>query len=254
MFKFEGKAAIVTGGANGIGLATVKMLLERGTRVVVADINEELLHKEVAALTNKFPNMVTSFVVDVSKEEDVKAMVQHAVDSFGRLDIMVANAGIGVSGSALEQSFETYKKVLEVNLEGVYLSDIEAIRQMVKQGEGGAVVNTSSIEGLVGDPNLSAYNSSKGGVRLLTKSLALEFAKNNIRVNSVHPGYIITGMVNKDTMGDAGLEYLKTLHPLTKGIGRLGKPEEIALAIVFAIENSFMTGSEIVVDGGYTCQ
>lgn len=123
---------------------------------------------------------------------------------------------------------------------------------MIEQGEGGAIVNVSSILGLIADYNVSSYNIAKWAVRRMTKNFAIELSKYNIRVNSVHPGYITTGMVNDDTMGKEGIEFLKSKHPLCAAIGRLGEPEEISSAIMLAIENTFMTGSEIVVDGGYT--
>lgn len=254
MFEIRNKVAIVTGGADGIGLATVEALLRKGAKVILSDINKEKLHNEATRLSVEFHDDVTYKVTDVSDEEQVKELVQFAVDTYGHLDIMVANAGIGFGGDSLTTPTDMYKKVIDVNQHGVFYSSMEAIKQMVKQGTGGAVVNVSSILGIVGQSGALYYNASKGAVRLMTKSMALEFAKFNIRVNSVHPGYIITGMVNDDVMGEEGINALKMLHPLAQGIGRLGAPEEISSAILLAIENTFMTGSEIVVDGGYTAQ
>lgn len=248
MFEIQGKVAIVTGGASGIGKEAVKAILKKGGIPIIADFNEELGNQTATELNIEF------LKVDVSDEKQVKDMVAHVVEKYGHLDIMVANAGIGAGGSTIDLPTEEYQKLIGINQNGVFYSSREAIRQMVEQGTGGAVINVSSILGLVGSAGACFYNISKGAVRLMTKSMALEFAPYNIRVNSVHPGYIITGMVNEDTMGTEGIEMLKSLHPLTKGIERLGKPEEIAHAIIFAIENTFMTGAEIVVDGGYTAQ
>ena len=254
MFDIKGKVAIVTGSANGLGLATVEALLHKGAKVVMSDINKPLLVEEATRLTNLYPMQVTFKVTDVSDEEQVKDLIGHALDKFGKLDIMVANAGVGYGGVTIEDDTVNYHKLIDVNQHGVFYCDKHAIAQIAKQGGNGAVVNISSIEGMIAEAGLAYYNTSKWAVRGLTKSLALEYAPMNIRVNSVHPGYFITGMVNDDTMGEAGIEHLKSKHPLTAGIGRLGKPEEIAHAVVFCVENTFLTGVEIVVDGGYTAQ
>lgn len=252
MYNVNEKVAIVTGGASGIGLATVETLLEKGAKVVIGDYNDATLASEGARLSEKYGDSVSTFKVDVSDRAQVKAMVEFTTGKYGRLDIMVANAGIGVSDVAYEDNM--YERVIAINQHGVYYSAAEAAKVMVAQGEGGAIVNVSSILGLVGDAGTFSYNTSKWAVRGMTKNMALNLAPHNIRVNSVHPGYIITGMVNADNMGDAGIQYLMSKHPLTAGIGRLGAPEEISSAIMLAIENTFMTGSELVVDGGYTIQ
>ncbi len=248
MFEIQGKVAIVTGGANGIGKEAVKAILKKGGIPVIADFNEDLGNQTAEELNVEFVK------VDVSDETQVKEMVSYVVEKYGHLDIMVANAGIGGGGSTLDLPTAEYEKYIGINQNGVFYCSREAIRQMVAQGTGGGVINVSSILGLVGSAGACFYNISKGAVRLMTKSMAVEFAPHNIRVNSIHPGYIITGMVNEDVAGAEGIEMLKSLHPLSKGIERLGKPEEIAHAIIFAIENTFMTGAEIVVDGGYTAQ
>lgn len=250
MFNVKEKVAIVTGGASGIGLATVEELLAKGAKVVNADFNEEALNRETARLAEKYGDSISAFKVDVSNREEVKATVDFAVEKYGRLDIMVACAGIGVQDCPYKEN--QYERVQAINQNGVYYSDAEAAKVMIEQGEGGAIVNVSSILGLIADYNVSSYNIAKWAVRGMTKNFAIELSKYNIRVNSVHPGYITTGMVNDDTMGKEGIEFLKSKHPLCAAIGRLGEPEEISCAIMLAIENTFMTGSEIVVDGGYT--
>ena len=247
MYSIKGKVAIITGGASGIGLATAKALLEKGGKVLIADYNKEALDSVLKDLKGKNQE-VEGFVADVSKEEDVKNMVAAAVKAFGRLDIIFNNAGIGVLADTESLSFEDYNNVIKINQDGVFFGCKHAIPEMKKVG-GGAIVNTASILGLVGQQGAFAYNASKGAVNLMTKSLALEVAPHKIRVNSVCPGYVESGMVNKEALGD----YYETLverHP----IGRIGFPEEIAHAVVFLIENEFMTGFNLAVDGGYTAQ
>lgn len=253
MYDVKEKVAIVTGGASGIGLSTVECLLAKGAKVVIGDFNEENLNKETARLAETYGDNISGYKVDVSDKEMVKAMVAFTVEKYGRLDIMVANAGIGASDAVYDDN-GTYERVIGINQHGVHNCDGEAAKQMIAQGEGGAIVNVSSIMGLVGDAAGFSYNTSKWAVRGMTKSMALSLAPHNIRVNSVHPGFITTGLVNEDIMGSEFIEYLKAKHPLSAALNRIGLPEEVSSAIMLAIENTFMTGSEIVVDGGYTVQ
>ncbi len=247
MYTINDKVAIITGGASGIGLATANAILEKGGKVLLADYNQEALDAVTRELKNKkLP--VEGFVADVSNEDDVKNMVGAAVKAFGRLDIIFNNAGIGVLAETETLTFEDYNNVIKINQDGVFFGCKHAIPEMKKVG-GGVIVNTASILGLVGQQGAFAYNASKGAVNLMTKSLALEVAPQNIRVNSVCPGYVESGMVNKEALGDY-YETLVARHP----IGRIGVPEEIAHAVVFLIENEFMTGFNLAVDGGYTAQ
>ena len=252
MFNVKEKVAIVTGGANGIGLETVKELLAKGAKVVVADFNDEYLKSSETELSEKYGENVSVFKVDVSDKEQVKALIAFTTEKYGRLDIKVANAGISSTDQAFEENI--YDKVIAVNQNGVYYCASEAAKVMIEQGEGGAIVNVSSILGLVADSIAFSYITSKWAVRGMTKQLALALAPHNIRVNSVHPGFITTGMVNEDVNGKEVIEMLKSRHPLCASINRLGVPDEISSAIMLAIENTFMTGSELVVDGGYTVQ
>ena len=173
---------------------------------------------------------------------------------YGHLDIMVASAGINPMATLFDLTPELYEKAIGINQNGVLYCDKYAIAQMVKQGKGGAVVNISSVSGLRGQAYEIAYNTTKFAVRGMTKALALEFAPKNIRVNSIHPGCVLTGMVNEDVIGHDMMQLMLQLHPLSAGVGRIAVPEELAHAIVFAIENTFMTGAEVVVDGGWTVQ
>lgn len=249
MFDINGKTAVITGGTSGIGLATAEAFLKKGAKVVIAGRNAERGADAEAHLKEISPDAIFR-QTDTSNEDDVKTLVDFAVEKFGSLDIMFNNAGIGGMATVDKMSGEDFRKLIDINLTGVFYGIKYAALQMEKQGNGGAIVNTSSIEGCVGDPLLPHYNAAKGGVNLLTKSSALSLAKYNIRVNSVNPGYIETGMVNEQTMGKEGIQHLIALHPL----GRLGKSEEIAHGVVFLVENEFTTGHNLYIDGGYTAQ
>ena len=249
MFDINGKTAVITGGTSGIGLATAKAFLEKGGKVVIAGRNEKRGADALAELKKVSPD-VEFYQTDTSEPEQVKALIAFAVEKFGSLDIMYNNAGIGDSAPVDEMSDEAFQKLISINLTGVFYGIKYAAQEMEKEGHGGAIVSTSSIEGTIGDPNLPSYNAAKGGVNMLTQSAALALAKKGIRVNTVNPGYIYTGMVNEQTLGKEGIEYLKSLHPL----GHLGQPEDIAHGVVFLVENEFTTGTHLYIDGGYTAQ
>lgn len=243
-----GKVAVVTGAASGIGLATAKAFTAKGAKVVVADINVE--GGEAAAKDLQGTGAEAVFIeVDVSREESVASLVAETVKAFGRIDIMVNNAGVRALSETHLLSYEDYRKVIAVNQDGVFFGSKHAIREMLKTG-GGAIVNTASILGTVGEAQAFAVTASKGAVKLMTKSLALQYANKNIRVNAVSPGYIETAMSNRTTLSPEAYERSVAKHP----IGRLGRPEEVAHAIIFLCENEFITGATIMVDGGYTAQ
>jgi NAD(P)-dependent dehydrogenase (short-subunit alcohol dehydrogenase family) len=247
MISLKDKVAIVTGGASGIGLATAEVFGQKGVKVILGDYNEKTGKAAEKQLKDK--GYEVSFVlVDASNESSVEHLVASAVQAFGKVDIMVNNAGVGVLASTHELTFNDYNNVIKVNQNGVFFGAKYAIREMLKTG-GGSIVNTASILSHVGQAGAFAYNASKGAVNILTKSLALEYAAQNIRVNAICPGYVETGMVNKEALGEF-YDGLVTQHP----VGRLGQPEEIAHAIVFLCENEFMTGSSLIIDGGYTAQ
>ena len=242
-----GKVAVVTGGASGIGLAAAKAYLAKGVKVVVADFNEELGKRETDNL--KSHGEVEFFKVDVSSEEEVENMIKFAVDTFGTVDILVNNAGIGALSETHDLSYEDYHKIIAVNQDSVFFGSKHGIRHMMNHG-GGAIINTSSILGSLGEGAAFAYNASKGAVNLMTKSLALQYANKNIRVNAVAPGYVESGMVNREALGPEFYDKLVAKHP----VGRIGQPEEIAHAIIFLSENDFTTGTTLLVDGGYSAQ
>jgi NAD(P)-dependent dehydrogenase (short-subunit alcohol dehydrogenase family) len=248
----EGKAALVTGGASGIGRATALAMSREGARVAVSDRAEAGI-AETVALINAAGGQAIAIGGDVTKETDVAAMVARTVAAFGKIDCAFNNAGI--SGRAVgpvgqrthEMSRESFDGMLAVNLTGVFLCLKHEIAQMLKQGTGGAIVNTASIAGLVGLPTATHYVAAKHGVVGLTKTAAMEYAQDKIRVNCVNPGYIKTPMTD-ETM-KTRYDQLMTKVPMN----RLGTPEEIAEAVVWMCSEkaSFMTGASHIIDGGY---
>lgn len=244
MYDINGKVAIVTGGANGLGKATVEAILAKGGLPVIADWNEELGKKTAAEFNVPF------FKVDVSDEEQVKNLVEETVKLYGHLDIMVNNAGICPPKYFLDYTTEEYRHIVGVNQDGVVFGCKYAIAEMLKQGTPGAVVNVSSMAGIIGQPLAPFYSLTKTGLRGFTKSLAVTYAKQGIRVNTIHPGNVESGLVNDEALGKEAIQYMEACTPM----GRIGKADEIAHAIIFMIENTFLTGAEIVVDGGYIIQ
>lgn len=245
--RFDGKVAIVTGGASGIGEATVRAFVREGANVVIADYSEhgQQLANELAGGTERALFVKT----DVTDTKAVQALIAKTVETYGRLDIMFANAGIAADGPIDELDEAAWKKTIDINLTGVYLCDKYAIDQMRSQG-GGVIVNCGSIHSHVGKSGVTAYAAAKGGVKLLTQTLAIEYGAQNIRVNAVCPGYIDTPLLRD--IPDDKKQALVALHP----IGRLGRAEEVASVVLFLAsdEASFITGASILVDGGYTAQ
>ena len=245
--RFDGKVAIVTGGASGIGEATVRAFVSEGANVVIADYSEhgQQLANELAGGTERAIFVKT----DVTDTKAVQALIAKTVETYGRLDIMFANAGIAADGPIDELDETAWQKTIDINLTGVYLCDKYAIDQMRSQG-GGVIVNCGSIHSHVGKSGVTAYAATKGGVKLLTQTLAIDYGAQNIRVNAVCPGYIDTPLL-KDIPDDKK-QALLALHP----IGRLGRAEEVASVVLFLAsdESSFVTGASILVDGGYTAQ
>lgn len=256
MGRVQGKVALITGAAKGIGREAALLLAREGARVAVTDVDEAEGRKVTEAIAAAGGEALF-LKQDVADESQWQAVIAAVVERFGALNILVNNAGVALAGSVEETSLEDWRWLMSINLDAVFLGTKHAILAMKETG-GGSIVNISSIEGIIGDPNLAAYNASKGGVRIFTKSAALHCAKAGykIRVNSVHPGYIWTPMVegflNETEDPAAGKEGLVALHP----IGRLGVAGDIANGILYLAsdESSFMTGSELVIDGGYTAQ
>jgi NAD(P)-dependent dehydrogenase (short-subunit alcohol dehydrogenase family) len=247
---FSGKTAIVTGGSFGIGQATAIAFANKGASVVVADVADG--SETVNQITSYGGNAL--FVkCDVSKEKEVEALVAKTLETYGSIDYAFNNAGIeGHFAPLFDISEEEFDRTINVNLKGVFLCMKHQIPVMLKQGSG-AIVNCASIAGLVGFPAATAYVASKHGVVGMTKTAALEFAKNNIRVNAVCPGVIKTPMIDRFIADNPGGEAQLTMG---EPIGRMGKPEEIASAVIWLCSDgaSFTTGQALAVDGGWVAQ
>lgn len=253
MGKLDGKVAIVTGAASGIGRASAILFAAEGARVVVADVDQS--GRDVAAEISGSGGQAVYVKADVSRPDEVEALVRSAVDSFGGLDVMFNNAGIeGEQRRTADCSVENWDRVISVNLKGIFLGMKYGIPALLKNG-GGSIVNTASTAGITGYPNLPAYAASKGGVIQLTKTAALEYARKGIRVNCICPGGIFTPLVQRFTEGlpkEQIQKMVEAVHP----VGRFGTPEEVAkLALYLASDDSsFCTGASFIVDGGMTAQ
>jgi NAD(P)-dependent dehydrogenase (short-subunit alcohol dehydrogenase family) len=249
MTNLEGKVALVTGGTSGIGRETALLFAKAGAKVVVA-ARREPEGDETIDLIRAAGGDGLFIKTDVSKASEVEALLQRAVEKFSRLDIAFNNAGIeGVWKPIVRQSEEDWDRTININLKGVWLCLKYEIRQMLKQGGGGAIVNMSSVTGLTGSVGAGAYSASKHGVIGLTKTAALENAKSGIRINAVCPGVIETAMGQRLFGAPAVHQAVVGLHP----IGRLGRPMEIAEAVLWMCSDqaSFMTGQSLVLDGGF---
>jgi glucose 1-dehydrogenase len=246
--RLEDKVALVTGAGQGIGLACARAFAREGASVVLADVNEAAVRQAAAQLQADGAKAV--FVAcDVSSKAEVEKAVAIAVESFGSLDILVANAGIVHAAEFLDLEEADFDRVLAVNLKGVFLAGQAAARQMVKQGGGGAIVNMSSVNAVLAIPNQVPYVVSKGGINQLTKVMALALAKHDIRVNGIGPGTILTELARKAVLGNQDAERkILSRTPM----GRMGDPEEIAKVAVFLAsdEASYLTGQTIYPDGG----
>lgn len=250
MGKLDGKVAIITGAASGIGRSAALLFAEEGASVVAADLTEDAVAKVADEIKEAGGNAI-AVRVDVSDPEQVEAMVNRAVQEYGRLDIIFNNAGIeGTPAPTADCTLENWDRVIAVNLKGTFLGMKYAIPAMLRAG-GGAIVNNASVAGLVGFAGIPAYSASKGGVVMMTKTAALEYAKEGIRANAVCPGVIWTPMVERFT---AGSEEARANLEAAEPIGRMGRPEEVArLALFLASDDaSFCTGGAYTVDGGMT--
>lgn len=252
MMNFSGKVAIVTGGTSGIGRATAIAYAQQGAKVVVSG-RRAIKGEETVKIIKAAGGEAFFIPTDVTQESDVKAMVDKTVEVFGRLDIAFNNAGTYGENPLLgDQLNSEYDRIMDVNVRGVWLSMKYEIAQMLSQGSG-AIVNTSSVLGVVANPSAPLYTASKYAVEGLTRAAALQYSKSGIRINAVGPGAIETAMFEKATGGqDEAKAYMAGLHPM----GRVGKPSEVANAVLWLSSDdaSFVTGETLMVDGGYVAQ
>ena len=248
--RMLGKVALVSGGARGIGAATARLLAQEGAAVVIGDLLEEEGQQTEAKITES-GGQATFVYLDVTKEPDWANAISVAVGSYGKLDVLVNNAGISGRTTVEETTEELWDRVMAVNAKGVFLGTKLAIPAMRKAG-GGSIINISSIYGIVGSETSAAYHSSKGAVRLFTKAAAIQYAKEGIRVNSVHPGFVDSPMTRQFHQNPGVQQERIDRTPL----GRMGMPEDIANGILYLAsdESAFVTGSELVIDGGMTAK
>ena len=251
--KLHGKVALVTGGGGGIGRATALAYQREGAKVAVADLNGAAA-RDVAAEIEKAGGEAIAIQVDVTKSAEVEAMVKHVVTRFGRLDIAFNNAGIDIEHLPLAKATEEdFDKLMAVNVKGVWLCMKYEITQMLEQGAGGAIVNTSSVGGVIGAARQPIYGATKHAVLGLTRAAGVEYARKGIRVNAVCPGIIDTEMTERALAREPKrAPYIEQAHP----IGRLGQADEIARAAVFlsSEDASFVVGHPLLVDGGMTAR
>lgn len=255
MSRFKEKVILISGSARGIGAATAELFAREGATVIVTDCNVDEADESIATLINEGFN-VEADALDVTKENDWERVIDNIIKRYQRLDVLVNNAGVIFPGSVEDAALEEWRTTMAVNVEGVFIGTRKAIKVM--KNYGGAIINVASISGIVGDASLAAYNASKGGVTLLTKSSALHCAERgyNIRVNSIHPGHTLTKLVSDfiesipEEERGGFVEKINSMIPMK----RPADPMEIAKPILFLASDdaSYMTGSELVVDGGYT--
>jgi NAD(P)-dependent dehydrogenase (short-subunit alcohol dehydrogenase family) len=250
--RVQDKVALVTGGASGLGAESCRRLAREGAIVALTDLAVDA-GQAVADEIASAGGTAQFLPQDVTDEARWAEVVQTVVDRFGRLDVLVNSAGVGSGQPILEATYEHWRQVLSINLDGTFLG-VKAVAPLMAAAGRGSIINLSSILGKVGQPGAAAYCASKGGVALMTKAVALELAPAGVRVNSVHPGYIETPMVTTFLHEAENANELRDMIISRHAVGRLGVPREIADAIVFLAsdESSFITGSELVVDGGYT--
>ena len=249
--RLQGKVALISGGARGIGASEARIFAREGAQVVIGDVLDAE-GRQVEAEINETGGECVFVHLDVTQESEWQRAVETAVARFGKLNVLVNNAGILLRGVLEDTSAEDWDRVMAVNAKGGFLGTKAAIPEMRKAG-GGSIINTSSVSGMIGQSTLQpVYNASKGAVRIFTKSAAIQYAKEGIRVNSVHPGAVDTPMAGERLTNSELQQKVAATIPME----RTAHPDEVAYGVLFLAsdESSFMTGSELVIDGGYTAQ
>ena len=250
--RLDGKKGFVTGAARGIGKCTATAFAEAGADVAIIDVDLDVAKQTAEEIAKATGRKVIALKCDCTDEKQVNDMVAQVVSELGGLDFCHNNAGICINAPAEEMSYEQWSKVININLTGIFLTDIAAGKSMLEHG-GGSIINTASMSGhIVNVPQPQcAYNASKAGVIQLTKSLAIEWAKRGVRVNSISPGYIGTELVNSSDFLVPLIEKWNAMAPM----GRLGRPEELQSICVYLAgdTSSFTTGSDFIIDGAFTC-
>ena len=249
--RLQGKVALISGGSRGMGAVEAALFAKEGAKVMVGDVREDEGRSLVEKINSEGGDAVF-LLLDVTSEKDWDVAVSEAVSRFGKLNVLVNNAGVSARGSVEETTVADWDRVMDINAKGVFLGTRSAIPEMRKAG-GGSIVNISSQLGLVGmNESSPQYQASKGAVRLFTKSAAIQYASEGIRVNSVHPGPIATPMTEARRSDPAVQQLMVSRIPL----GRYGESEDVAYGVLYLAsdESSFVTGSELVIDGGWTAQ
>lgn len=249
--RLKDKVAIISGGGSGFGEVTARLFAREGAAVMLADINGEAAQSVASSITSE-GGQAGWARADVTSSSSVEAMVQAALDQFGRVDILFNSAGIEAFGTVVDTDETAWDRIFAIHVRGAYLCSKYALPAMIEGGRGGSVVNVSSVAGLVGIRNMTAYSAAKGAILSLTRSMAVDFAQYNVRVNCVAPGTTMTPMGQRLVEGDTPeqLALRMSRYPLN----RFGRPEEIANAVLFLAsdESSYATGSCLVIDGGLT--
>ena len=252
-FRLSGKNVVVTGAAGGIGLEITKGLLQNGADVYMVDYNGEALEKSASELKNEYKeNNIYTVTADITKKEDVENLIKFIAETTNSVDVLINNAGVGCNVFSVKETLENWSRVVDINLTSqFFLSQAIAGYFMIPEKKGGKIINMASLGGIMGIPNAVAYSASKGGVMQMTKSLAAEWARFNITVNCVCPGFVETPLIAENLANEKWVGYMNLRNPMH----RLAKPEDIVGPTLFLASeySNYVNGTSVVVDGGYSC-
>lgn len=252
-FRLSGKNVVVTGAAGGIGLEITKGLLQNGADVYMVDYNGEALEKSASELKNEYKeNNIYTVTADITKKEDVENLIRVIAETTNSVDVLINNAGVGCNVFSVKETLENWSRVVDINLTSqFFLSQAIAGYFMIPEKKGGKIINMASLGGIMGIPNAVAYSASKGGVMQMTKSLAAEWARFNITVNCVCPGFVETPLIAENLANEKWVGYMNLRNPMH----RLAKPEDIVGPTLFLASeySNYVNGTSVVVDGGYSC-